>query len=358
MNSPMSHPAVSPAARIEALARDDKWFLGGLDGVVWAPPFPKWLHRPGFWDPAHVLQHEVGPGFSVALVRPDGQERRLRAAPGDPGGREPAPGRWRPGRLVVRWSDESGVIVEERRRVLPGGILESSWHVPAGIEGHLVGFTAQPADGTSEVERTEAGLGWTRTVSDRRGQELTLRMDLAGSVSPAWQGSVPSEGSGAPEWRHSPFADGGGAAPDPRTDPDARRYGRIWIGVALPLSGISDGGLLTFRLTLRLRNAEPDRAAPLTSPPASDTPAASAWESFFSGFPHFRCGDPYLDRYFDYRIYGPWPEPYRGSVGPGATPRHRRRARVLPRADRVQRAVSHDGDAVAEGRSRGVGLAP
>ncbi|WP_419940809.1 MGH1-like glycoside hydrolase domain-containing protein [Candidatus Palauibacter sp.] len=323
MNNAPSRPAVSPRARIAALARNDKWFLGGLDGVVWAPPFPQWLHRPGFWDPVHLLQHEVGPGFSVALVRPDGLESPLSRATCDPGGRELTPRGWRPGRLVATWSDERGVIVEERRQVLPGGILESSWHVPRELEGHLVGFTAQPADATDGAEPTAAGVGWTRVVSDRRGQELVLRLELAGSVSPAWRRIVPSEGHGAPEWRHSPFAeDGGGdpwsaatacagadpapgAAPDPNSDPDARRSGCIWIAVALPLAGIDDGGPPTIRLTLRLRRAEARRPAPTSStPPAGETPAASAWESFFGGFPHFQCGDPYLDRTFDYRIYG------------------------------------------------------
>ena len=327
MNNAPSRPAVSPKARIAALARNDKWFLGGLDGVVWAPPFPQWLHRPGFWDPVHLLQHEVGPGFSVALVRPDGLENPLRRATCGPGGREPTPRRWRPGRLVATWSDERGVIVEERRQVLPGGILESSWHVPRELEGHLVGFTAQPADATDGAEPTAAGVGWTRAVSDRRGQELVLRLELAGSVSPAWRRIVPSEGRGAPEWRHSPFAeDGGGdpgsagtacagadpapgAAPDPNSDlnsdPGARRSGWIWIAVALPLAGIDGGGPPTFRLTLRLRRAEARRPAPASpTPPAGETPTASAWESFFGGFPHFQCGDPYLDRTFDYRIYG------------------------------------------------------
>ena len=327
MNNPPSRPAVSPKARIAALARNDKWFLGGLDGVVWAPPFPQWLHRPGFWDPVHLLQHEVGPGFSVALVRPDGRESPLSRATCGPGGRELTPRRWRPGRLVATWSDERGVVVEERRQVLPGGILESSWHVPREIEGYLVGFTAQPADATDGVEPTTAGVGWTRAISDRRGQELVLRLELAGSVSPAWRRIVPSEGRGAPEWRHSPFAEDGGsaprsaatacagadpapgAAPDPdadlNSDPDARRLGWIWIAVALPLAGIDDGGPLTIHLTLRLRRAEARRPAPTSStPPAGETPAASAWESFFGGFPHFQCGDPYLDRYFDYRIYG------------------------------------------------------
>ena len=362
-------PAVSPKARIAALARDDKWFLGGLDGVVWAPPFPRWLHRPGFWDPVHLLQHEVGPGFSVALVRPDGREYPLDGATRGAGGRELVPRRWRPGRLATTWSDERGVIVEERRQVLPGGILESSWQVPGEFEGHLVGFTAQPADATEGVEPTEAGLIWTRAVSDRRGQELVLRMELAGSVSPAWRSIVPSEGSDAPEWGHSPFAEhrieagtaapaeagvdsapggfsdsapggssdpapGGasdavsGAVPDPHAAADAHRSGWIWIAVAFPLAGLDDGRPPAIRMTLRPHGAHPRRTASafstnqvrnsstrnatLSEPPAgeiSETPAGetspcSPWESFFGGFPRFQCGDPFLDRYFDYRIHG------------------------------------------------------
>ena len=358
-----SPPAVSPRARIAALARDDKWFLGGLDGVVWAPPFPRWLHRPGFWDAAHLLQHEVGPGFSVALVRPDGRENPLRGANRDADGRELTPRRWRPGRLDATWSDERGVIVEERRQVLPGGILESSWEVPRELEGCLVGFTAQPAEATDAAGPTEGGVAWTRTVSDRRGRELVLRMELAGSGSPAWRSIMQSEGSSVPEWRHSPFAEDGsgvgtaatggvgvcpasgapadpvsGAGSDPLSgggpDPGARRSGWIWIAVAVPLGEIDDVGLPAIRLTLRLRRAETRRAASgfsaprpttsstqtatsptpatISSEPSTDTSETStsevspfsAWESFFGGFPHFRCGNPYLDRYFDYRIHG------------------------------------------------------
>ncbi|MDE2878082.1 trehalase family glycosidase [Candidatus Palauibacter soopunensis] len=329
MNRPPSRSAVSPKARIAALARDDKWFLGGLDGVVWAPPFPEWLHRPGFWDPVHLLQHEVGPGFSVALVGSDGRERPLRRAAPGPGGGEPAVGRWRPGRLAVTWADERGALVEERRQVLPGGILESAWDVPRDFEGHLVGFTAQPADATDGVAPTADGVGWTRAVSDGRGQELVLRMELAGSGSPAWRRVVPSEGRGAPEWRHSPFAED----VELSSDPDAPRSGWIWIAVAFPMSSI-DGGSPAFRLTLHLPGVEPRRPDSASSVPTSPTPtsptptsptptsppgeipAASAWESFFGGFPHFESGDPYLDRTFDYRVHGLGLNRIEGSWGP------------------------------------------
>ncbi|WP_420439052.1 MGH1-like glycoside hydrolase domain-containing protein [Candidatus Palauibacter sp.] len=304
MNRRPPRSAASPKARIAALAREDKWFLGGLDGVVWAPPFPRWLHRPGFWDPAHLLQQEIGPGFSVALVRPDGAEIPLRRATRGPGGSELTPRRWRPGRLVATWRDARGVILEERRQVLPGGILESSWYVPAELEGYVVGFTAQPADATDGVEPTTAGVGWTRTVTDRRGQELVLRVELAGSVSPAWRRIVPSEGRGAPEWRHSPFADGSGV-PENAADAGTRRSGWIWIAVALPLGGTDDSEAPTFRLTLHPRGGDARGPASMSgAPPAGESAAASAWESFFGDFPHFRCGDPYLDRTFDYRIYG------------------------------------------------------
>ena len=97
-----------------------------------------------------------------------------------------------------------------------------------------------------------AGRG---AVSDRRGQELVLRLELAGSVSPAWRRFVPSEGRGAPEWRHSPFAEDGGGAPgsaatacadvdpapeaalDPNSDSDARRFGAAGGGARTGTGG-------------------------------------------------------------------------------------------------------------------------
>ena len=68
------------------------------------------------------------------------------------------------------------------------------------------------------------------------------------------------------------------------------------MAVALPLAGFHRDGPPTIRLTLRPARAEARHRA--------QTSSCSAWESFFGGFPHFQCGDPYLDRYFDYRIYG------------------------------------------------------
>ncbi len=269
-------------SRIGALSRPDKWFLGGLDGVAWAPPFPCWLHRPGFWDPVHLLQVEAGPCFSVALVDPAGAEIPLRAAPG---GR-----RWRPGALVAGWRTEDGGAAVETRQVLPGGILESAWDLPPErVGGFLVAFTAQPAPSTSEARTSAGGVRWTRRLVDRAGQELSVAMEMRGSASPAWRRIVSSEGGTHPEWDLSPFAEGETNHNSAVAPAD---QGWIWMAVAFPVPA-RDAKPLSLQLRLRPR-----------LPSVTHARATTTWESFYSGFPAFACGDPWMDRIFDYRIYG------------------------------------------------------
>lgn len=320
----LTHP--SPRRRIKTLARSDKNWLGGLDGVVWAPPFPLWTDRTGFWDPVHLLHYAVGPCFSVALLDIEGAEIPLRAGRSrgarDPSSQSrPIEPRWRPGTLTVAWNTPGGMEAIEKRRVLRGGILESSWTLPPEeASGDLVAFTAQPTGSVSGVRVSKGGVKWLRTVTDRTGRELPVEMEILASCAPAWRQVLPSEGGATPDWGLSPFAEGGtdGIAGGPPCDhagwtwiavafslstedrdPPAPRlhHGRAWAGGEQP--GAEDTGLLALRLRLTPRLPRPvwRRASASSTPPTT-------WPSFFAGFPAFNTGDPHLDRYFDYRIYG------------------------------------------------------
>ena len=280
-------------SRIEALARPDKWYLGGLDGVLWAPPFPHWLHRPGFWDAAHLLHYEAGPIFSVALLDGLGAEIPLSAGPDGL--------RWRPGTLVAEWRTGEGEPAVETRQVLPGGVLESTWAVPPGAAGgFLVAFTAQPAASVSGLQRSSGGVRWVRRLADRAGQELSVGMEIGGAGAAGWRRVVFSEGGARPDWTASPFAErGGGDVEDAGgiLEPANGQRGWIWVAVAFPVPA-SDLAPLTLRMHLDPRLPEPPWQR-------SRVPADHlSWESFFAGFPVFACGDPHLDRYFDYRIHG------------------------------------------------------
>ena len=300
--------------RIKALTRPDKWYLGGLDGVVWAPPFPRSLDRPGFWDAAHLLNCTVEPCFTVALLDGEGREIQLSAAlPGDaPDPEQPAgpashlgsaahPGcRWRPGALTVYWRTPDGAIAVEDRQVLPGGVLESSWRlagaVPSDAPHFLVAFTAQPAGAVAGLEPSASGMRWVRTLTDRGERELAVEMEICGPGEPVWRKALPSEGTATPVWALSPFAEGGSdGVPDSFPSDD---IGWIWVAVAFGVAA-GDDGAAALRMRLAPRLPEGGRVV-------ADTNSAEPldWVSFFAGFPAFACGDAHLDRFFDYRIHG------------------------------------------------------
>ena len=315
--------------------------------MAWAPPFPRWLHRPGFWDPVHLLQHEIAPCFSVALLDGNGVEIRLRGGPsaagvvslaeipvsaeGRPRGSDAA-WVWRPGRLTTGWSTDAddprarsaddgrsrrtgGASsgddrVEEIRRILPGGILESLWAgPPVDRARYFVALTAQPAGSVSDMRRSDGGVAWMRKVTDRAGVELAVGMEIVGSVPPAWRSVRASEGRAVPDWARSPFAEGVSgqlALAQPADEVTAALpsddIGWIWIAVAFSPPPPDESPLaLRMLLAPRLPRPLPARANAFAEDGAA---SPLGWKSFFAGFPAFACGDAHLDRYFDYRVHG------------------------------------------------------
>lgn len=325
--------------RLEALARQDKWYLSAGDGFLWAPPFPRWLSKPGFWDAAHVYHYPLEPLFSVALVGSDGLADPLERRTLD----------WRPDRLRARWRSRSGRTLVETRYVLPGGRFCSTWRTedalgwpnPAFRELSLVAFTAVPGEGARDLERRGAALTWRSTLRDRKGQTLEIALDLDVRILPprsrsgtsdaqagdalraACCGGVRSEGIADPVWDHTPFVElwrvrdrgllGGRLSLD-----GVSERGWVHLALALPLAAVPARHEPAFVLTAsplgiedeRSREpARPGRRAP--SPISADAGAAplarhseARWVETLASYPRFSCSDAYLTRYFDYRIYG------------------------------------------------------
>src|SRR3989338_6101662 len=102
-------------APLELLSREDKWYLGAGEGLVWAPPFPAWLDAPGLWDEAHLFEYPLAPLFTVAFVDESGREIALHA-----GARS-----WTPAALEVPYTGAGRLEFTEARMVLPGFVLGS-----------------------------------------------------------------------------------------------------------------------------------------------------------------------------------------------------------------------------------------
>lgn len=313
---------------IESLARDDKWYLGSGDGIIFAPPFPVWLDAPGFWDEGQIYQYTVGPLYTVTILDHDGRELPLVARSR----------RWTPAELTVEYDLPGALRATEIRSVQPGGVFASEWSVraPRPVSLHAVAWTAQDT-ATLDLRRVQwdGAMRWVRTLSDRRQVPLNVQLELA-ALGPAssWWATL-SEGSVLqPHWRLAPFAE-------------------LWEGESLPrevrLQGLTPAGLLyagvhsalprnvtetSFAFALRLTAADDAlrggrSATPLASrlvppppshsraprkrdgsapSPAATMPLARAsrrrWGEWFAKVPSFACSDPYLERYYWYRWYG------------------------------------------------------
>ena len=289
------------AVRLAALARDDKWFLSAGDGMIWAPPFPVWLHRPGFWDEAHIHSHAFAPLFSVAVL--DRYEHELRL--------ERSRWHWEPGSITVQWRTPVGATLTERREVLPGGRFRSAWTIESDPDralaaAHLVAFTAQPGGEVAAVGSAEGdGVWWQRHLIDSRGDALRVTATLRAAPQPVGRSALRAEPAALqPEWCLTPFAERwrGGLANDVRLE-GISSDGFVYAAVDVPLDGVQGHPVA---ITLEITPGDsrrPDRPA-ARSPGERDGEGEAVWTAFFERFPRFACSDEHLSRYYDYRVYG------------------------------------------------------
>ena len=318
-------PLVDP---IELLARPDKWYLGNGGMLLYAPPFPKYLRVPGFWDDCQFgdlrLERLLCVSFAASL---DGTLTELKPRLDS--------WQWYPDRIeighrlgvsggVAAWQD-LGVRLSETRRLGPDGTLHCELELEqapdadgAPDELHIVAWTArdtkseEPAEGFAEVERFGRALTYRQDTNWRshgRGAEpLKLSILMSGDTPPDSLQITPSHSARlVPELRSTPLW-------------DSLRNGHLSNEIvgdnvlgSVVYAGLhwraKLGGEYPYRLVCRVSARNP-AAGSRPRPDAgvhtggSSVDPTIAWREFISLVPHFECSDELLTRYYWYRWYG------------------------------------------------------
>lgn len=89
---------------LERLRRSDKWFLGGGNGAIYAPPFPKHVTAPGFWDECFLADIQIPRLFGVLFLDLRGRPIRMHSQVEN----------WQPDRLLLRHQSPDVEIYETR----------------------------------------------------------------------------------------------------------------------------------------------------------------------------------------------------------------------------------------------------
>ncbi len=331
------------------LARQDKWFLGGGKAVVWAPEFPQWLEKPGFWDPACYLDYRVEPIFTLALVDSLGREVELLA-----GERT-----WQPDKLTQNFKDKTGSLnVTEKRSLLSGDVLVSEFEfnnlLPHEKTLDLIIWTAQEREGgtrqgpsLSEIEQVKIDRQAGSIIFQRQVRENTAKplspggeegvlmrfaVALGASLAPISYGLKTSDRQpNQPHWRFSPFyeklAENKGISLG-KSGPENFQpgfEGLLYLGLHHKLT-LPPGEKVRFRTFAAIAGSEEDalhnyisargqelnqatgtgdHGTPQAGGRGLKTPSASdQWGEYFESIPSFSCSDPFIQKYYWYRWFG------------------------------------------------------
>jgi hypothetical protein len=306
---------------LELLARPDKWYVSGAKALVFAPPFPLHVERPGFWDPAHYLHFPLDPLFTYALVGDDLREVELRHE-----GR-----RWRPDRTEVRFS-APGLEVTERRVMLENDSLVARVTVTNSGQAErslqVVAWTAQAVSDNAATANGEAGtataaiktggiedyrregnaLALTRTVVGARKLTIPLSIALALEGAESFSVNISEPTANHPRFRLTPFyekltRDG---LPGEERLAGLNPGGLLYMGAAGKLV-IPAGGSVEFTVAASLATDIARALSQAVAAAGNPDPvgeAERAWRDYYSLIPTFTCEDKHLEHYWYYRWYG------------------------------------------------------
>jgi hypothetical protein len=292
------------------LTRPDKWYLGGGGRLLWAPPFPLFLDRPGFWDEAHYYNIKFQPLFTWTLLDEDGDEIELQKKDRT----------WNPAVLTQRFtSSDKKLSVEEKKSILPNDVAVSNISI-TNRSGktrrlHLVAWTAQE---THPITQT----AWLSDLAHRNGT-IAFEKHVKQADRPTFRSAAIlgvnrralsfainlSEGSlPPPQWNLTPFYE---------------QFAERRLANTEKLHGVTDDGLLFMALhvgldirpreeqftaiALALASSTHEARQNLNIAIETENPNRLSevnWNDHFSSVPYFECSDEYLNRYYWYRWYG------------------------------------------------------
>lgn len=299
---------------VRYLSRTDKWYLGGANRLLWAPPFPVYLDAPGFWDEAHYYNYELKPLFTWTLLDDEGNEVPLQFKR-----RVWDPAVLRQGYRGVVRSAKCEVHVEESKAVLPSDVAACSVRIRSAsrreLKLHLVAWTAQesaPAKQTSWVTDVAFHNG---IISFKKSLRPSVMPHLDLSCAFTMDRKVKSHSMNLsektalqPHWRYTPW------------------YEKSSKGI-LPnekkISGVTNEGLLYFSIHAELVLPVGEEHTSTIAFAAAPTPEEAksnlraivrqrdpldlgrlGWADHFSSVPLFSCSDEYFTKYYWYRWFG------------------------------------------------------
>lgn len=294
------------------LARTDKWYLGGGNRLLWAPPFPVYLDYPGFWDEAHYYNYEFKPLFTWTILDDNENEIRLKFKSRT----------WDPAALIQTYDAVIGktkIEIIETKSVLPSDIANCTVELrnrsKRSLRLHLIAWTVQEHFPSKESNWID-GVDYTNGV-------ISFNKYLRPSVMPHLQCAcafgfnqkarshsinLSDRTAIQPHWKLTPFYESfqSGKLPNEIKLSGSADEGNIYLGLHQEINlkaNKSENVAIMFAAAPTVDEAL-QNLKPVIKSPDPSTLSTISWDDHFQNVPYFQCSDEFITRYYWYRWYG------------------------------------------------------
>ncbi|MBN2007781.1 hypothetical protein JW960_00380 [candidate division KSB1 bacterium] len=299
-------------ANEELLRRNDKYYLGGGDRVVWAPPFPDHLDRLGFWDHACFMDYKIEPVFTITLLDESLQEIVPKLIDLT----------WVPSHATHVFQLSEYLQLTEQRALLPTDVLVSDLRFnntsAKSKTLHVIVWTCQQLKQplcTSNPEQIATmnsvhsfrnRISWEKNFNDQltAGVALGSNRFATAAIVDASDGNIPR-----PVWKHTPFYEkmtNDGLPDEVHFNPYRHTDGLLYMALHYIIE-IKPGSQENFTVYASIQSSESSAIDAFDLAPKSTSPVEfnrQEWERFFANVPEFHCSNPFIEKYYYYRWYG------------------------------------------------------
>ncbi len=305
---------------LSLFGRKDKWFLGSGTGAVFAPPFPKFLLAPGYWDECYFADIRIDKLFTVFFLLNDKPLRLSSYLKG-----------WRPDRLIIMHVAGKAVI-RETRCITENNCFVSEFELVTDAPGiELIVWSLRnskhvgntfPIKLDSQFELIDNSIIWTHTEAwpeqvpvNRCGNEFEFSQfetdpetksghiwfALTSNAMPAGHSIITSEKcEEVPAFEVSPISElfVNGSLRQVNSNPSSDHTHLL---LHYPLT---DKKPIQIGCAVAISKESVQKSAKFLQSENALLSSTTSWKKYFSSVPQFECSDPFFTNAYWNRWFG------------------------------------------------------
>ena len=283
---------------LKLLERDDKWYLGGGDSLVFTPLFPQWLHIPGLWDESHFYNIPLKPLYTISFLSKDGKELKPKLIKT----------KWDPSKLIRRFALTNDLTFIETDVLLPNDILSTTLRFEGKSQKiDMILWTAQlngRNEKTLSFAKENNGFLLNREVKLRKKYPFNFSLFL-GMKHSSFSIDLSEYTANQPKFEYTPFYEKfAGKLPDEIHNKGIDSEGLLYFGLHQHLQITDKAEVKVFLSVSKTSNKAKEifnKAFNIKNPIKK---SEDNWQKFFTSVPYFECSDKFIEKYYWYRWFG------------------------------------------------------